>query len=339
MIEPTWCCWTAGTYGATNSVLERVGVRRRRRPGRSGSRCRRCRSSCRRRRRSAWRWRGCGCWRPARSRGDRVRVADRLGVGPWKPSISVSISSTRRGSSPNDSYVRPQRSSRATQRHGANAHCGPVARVSSAVICALLRGERRVARGAHADVVREDRGADHVAVAVDRVLAVDQRDLQRAWPGCAARSCRPCPPSRPACWASARRRRRTGSSRPSTRGCRSPSCCSWSSAPGLPNCVRSACVIWPTFSCWRHARQQVGDPRRDRQRRVQVREAVRVDDHGRRIVLDRHRAACCVASLASAMLIVSATDGALFAAVWTGAVMTVPAVAPAGKVTEPVAAV
>ncbi len=48
---------------------------------------------------------------------------------------------------------------------------------------ALGLGERRIARRAHADVVREDGRADHVPVAVDGVLAVDQRDLE----GCGER--------------------------------------------------------------------------------------------------------------------------------------------------------
>ena len=54
--------------------------------------------------------------------------SERWPGGPWNPSIAVSISRTSRGSSPNDSYVRPQRSSRATQMHGAKAHWGPVVR-------------------------------------------------------------------------------------------------------------------------------------------------------------------------------------------------------------------
>src|SRR3954451_11422258 len=113
---------------------------------------------------------------------------------PWKPSIAVSIRSTSAGSSPKDSYVRPQRSSRATQMHGANAHCGPVVRVSSPAKCSTSRtghgaraagspvldvaDEPRVARGAQPDVVREDRRPGHVAVAVHRVDAVDERDVQ-----------------------------------------------------------------------------------------------------------------------------------------------------------------
>ena len=74
--------------------------------------------------------------------------------------------------------MRPQRSSRATQMHGAKAHCGPV-------VARLLGGDvldvahqRRVAGGAQADVVREDRRAVHVAVAVHGVDAVEDRDVQ-----------------------------------------------------------------------------------------------------------------------------------------------------------------
>jgi hypothetical protein len=52
---------------------------------------------------------------------------------PCSPSMAVSICSTSAGFSLNDSYVRPQRSSRAAHTQGANAHCGPEARVSSAV--------------------------------------------------------------------------------------------------------------------------------------------------------------------------------------------------------------
>ena len=58
---------------------------------------------------------------------------------PWKPSIAVSMRSTSAGSSPKPSYVRPQRSSWAEQMHGANVHCGPLARVSSAVTCSTAR--------------------------------------------------------------------------------------------------------------------------------------------------------------------------------------------------------
>ena len=46
---------------------------------------------------------------------------------------------TRSGSSLKLSYVRPQRSSRAAQMQGENVHCGPLARVSSAVISAIFR--------------------------------------------------------------------------------------------------------------------------------------------------------------------------------------------------------
>ena len=90
----------------------------------------------------------------------------------------VSIDVTSAGSSPKRSYVRPQRSSRATHRQGAKSHGMPVARTSVGGDRADLLDERRVAGRAQADVVREDRRADHVVVAVHRVHAVDQRDLQ-----------------------------------------------------------------------------------------------------------------------------------------------------------------
>ena len=61
---------------------------------------------------------------------------------------------------------------------GAKVHCGPVG-------ARLLGGDvrdsphqARVTRGAEADVVREDRRAEHVAVAVHGVDPVDQRDPQ-----------------------------------------------------------------------------------------------------------------------------------------------------------------
>ena len=67
----------------------------------------------------------------------------------------VSIWETSAGSSPKLSYVRPHRSSRATQTHGPKLHGMPVARTSSAVACADLLHEGRVAGGAEADVVGE----------------------------------------------------------------------------------------------------------------------------------------------------------------------------------------
>ena len=70
-----------------------------------------------------------------------------------------------------------------------------------------------VARGAQARVVREDRRADHVVVAVHGVDAVDQRDLQPRGQRLRAGSRRPCPPSRRPCSASAPSRRRTAPSR------------------------------------------------------------------------------------------------------------------------------
>ena len=50
-----------------------------------------------------------------------------------RPSMIVSLRMTSDGSSPKLSYVRPQRSSRATHRHGAKAHGTPVDFVSTAV--------------------------------------------------------------------------------------------------------------------------------------------------------------------------------------------------------------
>src|SRR4051794_12056951 len=54
---------------------------------------------------------------------------------PCRPSMMVCSWSTSAGSSPKDSYERPQRSSLVTQTQGENAHVTPVARVSVAVIC------------------------------------------------------------------------------------------------------------------------------------------------------------------------------------------------------------
>jgi hypothetical protein len=47
--------------------------------------------------------------------------------------MMVAIEETRSGVSPNDSYVRPQRSLRATQRQGAKSQSMPVPDTSSAV--------------------------------------------------------------------------------------------------------------------------------------------------------------------------------------------------------------
>ncbi len=59
----------------------------------------------------------------------------------------VSIWVTSAGSSPKLSYVRPHRSSRATQTHGPKLHGMPVARTSSAVASPtfLTRAGSRVA--------------------------------------------------------------------------------------------------------------------------------------------------------------------------------------------------
>ena len=121
-------------------------------------------SRCRRRRRSASRW-------PA-------PAGSPSGARPAGPSITVAIARRAPGPRRSDSYVRPQRSLRATHRHGAKSQSMPVAGD-------LLgrdgrsRAPGRVAGRAQADVVREDRRADHVVVPVHRVDAVDQRDAQR----------------------------------------------------------------------------------------------------------------------------------------------------------------
>ena len=68
---------------------------------------------------------------------------------------------------------------------GENVHCGPLARVFSAGDLGDLAHEVGVARGAQADVVREDGRAEQVAVAVHGVDAVEQRDLQPRLERCA----------------------------------------------------------------------------------------------------------------------------------------------------------
>ena len=54
----------------------------------------------------------------------------------------------------------------------------PVARTSSAVMRSTFFDQRGIARGAEADVVREDHGAEHVVMAVYGVDAVEQGNLQ-----------------------------------------------------------------------------------------------------------------------------------------------------------------
>ena len=61
---------------------------------------------------------------------------------------------------------------------GANAQRAPVPATSRAVTRAARSHEVGVARGAEADVVREEHRALDVAVAVDRVDAVDHRDAE-----------------------------------------------------------------------------------------------------------------------------------------------------------------
>ena len=64
-----------------------------------------------------------------------------------------------------------------TVTQGAKTQWMPVARTSSAVICADFFDQRGVAGCAQADVVREDDVRPNVVVAVDGVDAVEQRDF------------------------------------------------------------------------------------------------------------------------------------------------------------------
>src|ERR1051325_10514653 len=113
------------------------------------------------------------------------------------------------GISPKPSYVLPQRSSRGTVTHGANVQLMPVARVSIAVMraaCSTKSGRRvqprpplcgkitapgtcfnrrnargvlhqiRTSRTAQPDVVWKDHGAEHVAVSMHRIDAVEKRN-------------------------------------------------------------------------------------------------------------------------------------------------------------------
>ena len=58
---------------------------------------------------------------------------------PWSPSTSVVIIAGSSGTSPNDSYVRPQRSSRTTHTQGAKSQSAPVPVISSAVAAPIRR--------------------------------------------------------------------------------------------------------------------------------------------------------------------------------------------------------
>ena len=108
----------------------------------------------------------------------------------------------------------------------------------------------------------------HVVVAVHRVHAVDQRDLQPRLPARAAGRRRPSPPRPRACSGSAPSRRRRAASRGRRRRCR----------PGRARALRSAWVIWPAFSAGRHPGEQVGDALVHRELLVEVRQAVGVHD-------------------------------------------------------------
>jgi hypothetical protein len=63
---------------------------------------------------------------------------------------------------------------------GAKVHSWPVTRISSAVAAPIRSISAGIVRRAEADVVREDRRADDVRVAVHRVGAPDHRDADAA---------------------------------------------------------------------------------------------------------------------------------------------------------------
>ena len=139
--------------------------RRRSRPGRWGSRWSSTSPTpCRRRRRSAWPCRG---RRSGRRRGPAARGGrpHRAWTRPTDPRGSPRTS---------DPSARP-----AGRPRPARSPSGmPVASISSAV-AAPIRSTRSGSRdGPEPDLVREDRRADDVVVAVDRVDAVQDRDAQ-----------------------------------------------------------------------------------------------------------------------------------------------------------------
>ena len=160
----------------------------RRRPG-SPRRTAACGSRAARRRRSGRRRtprrRSCRRRDPVlRRREDRGRRGARASR-PAVPVTYVLTDAAISGSSPKLSYVRPQRSSRATETDGAKFQRTPVARQLLRRRAGDLLDELRVARRAEADVVREERRAVEVAVTVHGVGAVQDRDRE---PGCECRA-------------------------------------------------------------------------------------------------------------------------------------------------------
>ena len=155
----------------------------------------------------------------------------------------------RNGSSPKVSLTRPQRRSRAMHSTGEKVQWMPVAATSTAV----ARATRSSRSGSHVAAMPSCVGKivapSPERVAVDAVLADEQRDPQ--------------PRLRRQLGLRARRARATcaGSSRRATSA-------RWSSTSSRA----SSCIICPTFSAQRHAAQEVGDPLRDRQRGVAVRQ-------------------------------------------------------------------
>ena len=185
---------------------------------------------------------------------------------------------------------------------------------------ALLLDQRRVVRGAHAGVVREQRGPVDVVVAVDLVRAVDHRDLQRRGHGLRLEA---VDHVRPALRRVRRRqssRRRTGSSRTGR----------WRCPPG--SVERAALDLGHLADLVRlgHPRQQVVDALLDGQRGVEVRQPVGVDDDVR-----RGRAGTSAVVLVSLMPIVSAGSAAASLSTLTGNVCTAPEAVPAGNVSVP----
>ena len=197
---PTSCCCTACLNGSRKSVVE-LGLRH----GRDALIDRVAAGRRRAVRRAAVADEVLGGGQHAGRSGQRAvaleAVDDRLHLRRRAP-----------GPRRSDSYVRPQRSSRVTQRHGENAHGTPVARVSVGGDCAVLlhRAPDHASRRGRccAGTASRRRGCCGRARRRRRRSA-GSADASPAPRSGTRRSCRPTPP---ACSASASSRRRRAAS-------------------------------------------------------------------------------------------------------------------------------
>ena len=150
----------AGAVDVAKIFLARPGCR----PGR-------CLLRCRRRRGSAWRWRGCGP-RPG-SRRASASALDALDIGGAELGDHGGVFGVAFvGAAP-----------AIVAHHGQGGREVPVEPGDGHFAGrggADLADQVGVAGGAETDVVGEERGADHVVVAVDRVDAPENRDGGRA---------------------------------------------------------------------------------------------------------------------------------------------------------------